>query len=225
MTRVYNNIRNDIGRTFGQLTILSESAKSTSPMRLVLCRCSCGTEKILAYQNVLSGATKSCGCYRKTHIANSFIHGRIKTPEYYSWSGMLARCRNPKSEMYPIYGGRGISVCERWLKFVNFYEDMGDRPTPGHSLDRKNTNGNYCKDNCRWATSSEQAQNTRKTVLITFNSRTMCLSSWAREIGISQGTLSARLKKMTPCEALSMPVSSMSEAIRKSWIKRREKNT
>jgi hypothetical protein len=104
--------------------------------------------------------------------------------EHDAWRGMLARCRNPRHPSYKNYGGRGITACERWNSFENFLDDMGKRPSPKHSLDRIDNNGNYEPGNCRWATRREQANNTRMNRFVTFDGRTMTLAQWARETGI-----------------------------------------
>ena len=118
-----------------------------------------------------------CGCGKKTH-------GMTDDPVYQTWVMMLQRCNNPKCKAYHDYGGRGITVCERWTKFENFHEDMGPRPK-GSSLDRINNNGNYEPDNCKWSTASEQASNKRNTVMINGEP----LAVVARRHGISPSVL------------------------------------
>lgn len=127
--------------------------------------CECGQYKIIREDHVISGDTSSCGCHRK--IAN-VTHGDrskgVATSRYSSWANMIQRCSNTKIAAYAEYGGRGITVCEQWLaSYEKFAEDMGDCPE-GCSLDRIDVNGNYNKENCRWATDSEQAFNIRKRV-------------------------------------------------------------
>ena len=120
------------------------------------CKCDCGTEKILQRSNITCGRTTSCGCNKyKTH-------GKSFAPEYIAWAGMIQRCNNPKAPHYFNYGERGITVCDRWLhSFEDFYADMGDRPSDGHSIERKDVNGNYEPSNCVWATRFEQQRNIR----------------------------------------------------------------
>jgi hypothetical protein len=108
-------------------------------------------------------------------------HGKSKAPIYPLWQGMLDRCNNPSNSRYARYGGRGIAVCDEWLDFAKFYADMGDCP-PGKSLDRKDNNHGYSKDNCRWATAKEQASNTSRTRRITINGRTDTMANWKREL-------------------------------------------
>lgn len=136
-------------------------------------------------------------------------HNASYTPEYYAWENMIARCNYKSYKNYSDYGGRGIKVCDRWRNsFNNFYEDMGKRPSSKHSLDRKNTNGDYSPDNCRWATSTEQLINRRIAHNLTYNGKTQIVSEWAKELGISQFTLRARIRYGWSVERiLGTPVS------------------
>lgn len=121
--------------------------------------------------------------------------GGKRTPTLNAWTNMMARCTNPKRSDYQFYGGRGISVCDRWREsFAAFLEDMGPKPT-GMSLDRIDNAQGYGPENCRWATKHQQMQNTRHTRLITFNGRTQGLNAWAKEIGINKESLRTRLER------------------------------
>ena len=112
--------------------------------------CICGNKKIINAHNVKTGVTKSCGCLKKENCKGVITHGMRFTKTYKSWNGMKQRCLNSNCKEYKLYGGRGIIVCEEWLKFENFYQDMGDRPK-GLSLDRKDNNLGYYKENCKWS--------------------------------------------------------------------------
>jgi hypothetical protein len=121
-------------------------------------------------------------------------HGKRKSKEYTAWDHMKRRCMNSSHPKYKNYGGRGITVCEAWLDFINFYRDMGDCPSPKHSLDRINNNGNYEPENCRWATFQQQQNNRRDNIIISFAGRTMTISEWSRFLKIPKSTLHRRIK-------------------------------
>jgi hypothetical protein len=140
-------------------------------------------------------------------------HGMSGHPDYQLWKGMRARCGNPKHKGYPNYGGRGVKVCARWDDFATFLSDMGPRPD-GHTLDRIDTNGDYEPTNCRWVTDSTQRRNRRDNVLLTLHGRTMVMEDWAKELGVSQRMLCARLERgWSATEALTRPVRRTSRTV------------
>lgn len=116
------------------------------------------------------------------------------TPEYKVWRSMIARCYYPASPSYPEYGGRGITICERWQKsFTHFLADMGPKPSLEHSIDRIDSDGNYEAENCRWATWAEQARNRKSVIWITHNGQTLCATDWELKLGLAPGLISHRL--------------------------------
>lgn len=133
-------------------------------------------------------------------------------PEYNVWSEMKNRCFNPNSRIWKHYGGRGITVCERWLKYANFIEDMGNRPTSKHTLDRINNDGNYELGNCRWATRDVQSRNTSRNILIKHNGKEQCLMDWSKELGINYFTLRTRRRLGTD---LFAPITPYIENLRR----------
>lgn len=129
-------------------------------------------------------------------------HGKRDTKIYQCWHNMKSRCTNKKHPQYKHYGGRGIFVCKEWVSFRNFFSDMGDRPE-GMTLERKDNNKGYSKDNCKWATAKEQANNRRSNRLIPFNGKRLSLSEWAKNLCIDKSALRLRLKKWTVERALT----------------------
>ena len=143
-------------------------------------------------------------------IHKNRTHGeafRNTTTEYRIWSGMLARTRNSNHRYFGRYGGRGIKVCDRWLKYENFLTDMGRKPSPEHSIDRINNDGDYEPGNCRWATKKEQGNNTSTVRWITYKGETKTLRQWAKHLDMSDAALHYRLKNMTLFRAFEQPKS------------------
>lgn len=145
-----------IGIKYGKLTVIEEAEKVTKALRYK-CKCDCGNFYVVTGGDLRNGHTKSCGCWKKEFKKT---HGMSETSEYTIWEGIIQRCTNPNSNAYKHYGGRGITVCERWLKFENFFEDIGKKPK-GLTIERKNNELGYFKENCCWDTYLVQTRNQR----------------------------------------------------------------
>lgn len=203
------------GDKFGRLTIVKEIEKKITQSgnisrRRFLCQCSCGNTAEVTILNLRNGDTKSCGCLwkEKTKInLDHTKHGMWKTPTYRIWLGIKSRCNNKNTCGYFKYGERGIKICERWNdSFENFFEDMGERPK-GLSIERIDNNGDYCKENCRWATSKEQANNRRNNHFIEFNGEKKTVSEWSLKLGGNINLVSSRIMNgWDPIKAISTPV-------------------
>lgn len=150
------------------------------------CQCDCGNICIVQSSNLRAKHVKSCGClYKEVNRSYMIKHNSLKTKEYKSWECMKSRCFNPNNWRYRHYGGRGITVCDKWKNsFSNFLKDMGNKPSSKYSIDRINTNGNYEPSNCRWTTITEQNYNKRNTVYLEYNNKTQTLKQWADELNI-----------------------------------------
>jgi hypothetical protein len=192
---MHHNVKDLTGKRFGMRTVLRYLGKS-----YWLCRCDCGNEHKVFTGNI--GKTNSCGCDRSRVTTESkTTHGLYGTPEYKTWSGIKRRCFNKNDKTYPRYGGAGITMCARWNEsFEAFVEDMGQKPSPEHSIDRLDNSKGYEPGNCRWATKFDQAQNQRTNRKIAFRGETKTVSQWAREAGIHPSLLSFRVAMKWPME-------------------------
>ncbi len=158
-----------VGQKFGRLTVVKRAGSTAAKKKLWLCICDCGNERRIPAGDLRGGKSVSCGCFKKEMAASiKFRHGQAKagneTREYQSWKHMIGRCFNKNEKAFKHYGGRGITVCDRWLAFENFYADMGN-VTDGFSIERVDVNGNYEPSNCKWIPKNRQATNRRSSVL------------------------------------------------------------
>ncbi len=171
-----------------------------------LCRCDCGTVREVDQNELSAGKTRSCGCFAR-EIGGLLAevvctkHGQHKSPEYQAWQQMKDRCHNPRSRIFPAYGGRGITVCKEWrASFESFLRVVGPRPSPCHSLDRVDNDLGYYAGNVRWATATQQIRNRRNSAYLTVNGETRLLVEWAVVSSISLDCLRVRLRKGWPPE-------------------------
>lgn len=198
-----------VGARFGRLTVLGEAPERRRRQVYWDCRCDCGALVAILGYALRAGHTRSCGClYRDTIRVRSTTHGLSKIgPEYIAWTAMRRRCRNLNGQDYPLYGGRGITVCPEWDDFTTFYRDLGPRPSPQHSLDRIDNDGPYCKDNCRWTTDTTQARNRRSSRTLTWRGETRSVPDWAEVVGLPWKTIHHRLALgWTVEQALTRPL-------------------
>ena len=183
------------GYFYGLWTIVREIPARRDEKVAWLCRCVCGTVRVVCGQSLRSGQSKSCGCLRsEVHRGIKTKHGKSGTAEYRAWCGMRDRCYNSNLPNHFNYGGRGISVCARWRKsFEAFFADVGPRPSRRHSLERRNTNGNYEPKNCCWATRSRQNANTRRARTWIVNGRKFnTAAAAARALRVTPSTIIRR---------------------------------
>lgn len=199
------------GSRFGGLTVIAEAAEPIISAgrrnRAWRCVCDCGREVTLATSRLGTGRAYSCGCKRVRH-------GMHDSKEYGVWEEMVGRCTRPSHRNFHHYGGRGITVCERWRDFTFFFADLGSRPFPDASLDRIDNDGNYEPGNVRWATRREQARNTRANRLVEIDGRAMPVVEAAESIGMAQVTFATRIRRGWSVErAVSQPVQQRCEVM------------
>lgn len=191
-----------IGQRFGRLIVngRTQPGYGSGLKSLWICVCDCGRSINVPTNRLRLGQTKSCGCLatesKQRQRPEITTHGMTNTPEYRAWIALRSRCTNEKAGTYQDYGARGIVVCDRWKdSFENFYTDMGPRPTPDHSVERRDVNGNYDPNNCYWATRLEQMNNRRVNVFYNFQGEQLTLTQIARRIGVNVETIRSRLNR------------------------------
>lgn len=227
MTRKAHNAIDLSNQKFGRWVVIKRASINTDRNNRWECKweceCECGKIRTIRSSSLISGNSKSCGCYkrdmaRERNIKIGFYH----PVEYRRWYYMKRRCLNKNYKWYKNHGGRGITICKEWIEsFANFFRDMGPITSDKHSLERKDNDKGYYPDNCVWATKHEQSRNTRQTKNITHNGKTQCLTDWAKETGIDRIVLHYRLKNGWSIDkALTTPVRPQASSKRS---KQREK--
>lgn len=197
-----------VGTTFGRLTVLERAENDRHKNSMWVCQCTCGVVKTIRGSHLTGGNTRSCGCLDREVVArNAIKHGMRYTRIYNIWRKMKERCLNPNADNYRYYGARGVKVCDEWMSFEGFYEWV---KTSGYrddlTIDRINVFDNYCPGNCRWATMREQNNNTTRNHTITIGKETRTIQGWADEMGINRSTILSRLQNgWSPEDAVLMP--------------------
>lgn len=200
----------ETGNRHGRLTVVGRVFRHPTKAYWE-CICDCGTTVVVRGDGLRGGGTSSCGCLRKERALAAVVkHGRYKDSIYKIWKGINERCLNPRRKEFHRYGGRGITVCDRWHRgnpdgFENFLSDMGERPGE-LSIDRIDSDGPYSPENCRWATRKEQQNNRSSNRLFTFEGRTQNITQWSLELKIKSATVFSRMHRgKSIAEALGLP--------------------
>jgi hypothetical protein len=182
------------GKRVGKLVVIERRGKIGSKAAWH-CLCDCGNYHLVSADVLQSERTKSCGCHKIAVDTRGtrYRHGMSASSEHKIWCGMKERCSNPNSAFFSHYGGRSIGVCDRWSVFENFYADMGQRPSKAYTLDRVDNDKGYEPANCRWATNEQQANNTRKNVMIVIGDEARSLAQWSRHFGVDSDLASQRI--------------------------------
>lgn len=178
----------DPGSRFGSLVIVDRAKHATSRGVHYQCKCDCGEMRMYRVRDLKAGEIISCGCSKRNRPK-----GRRKTSLYRTWINMVRRCKPEHADQYPTYAGRGITVCDHWLKFDNFARDVGERPSPKHSIGRIDNDKGYEPGNVRWETKEQQVNNRIANRVIEFGGKTLNVTQWAAETGLDPRTLTFRL--------------------------------
>lgn len=203
------------GDRYGRLTIEKE-IEPIDKRRMFVCKCDCGNKTTVSRNNLRSGHTTSCGCYKKERMVEGNIkHGDFGTRLYGIWNGTRNRCNNKKVRAYKNYGGRGIKVCKEWENsYISFKKwALENGYTENLTIERKNVNGNYEPSNCKWATVKEQGNNKTSNRNITYKGVTKTLQQWSDKFGFEKGTLRTRLENHSIEESLETPVGAMKRKV------------
>ena len=198
-------IKKDLtGQKFGRLVVVSQEP-SQKGRTMWKCQCDCGNTVVKMGKLLRNGATRSCGCYTAENRSNfNKKHSQYKTRLYHIWQHMKARCNSERNPKYKDYGGRGIKVCNEWNEFLPFYEwAMANGYSDALSIDRIDNDGDYCPENCRWATNKEQQNNTRKNRLVSYDGKIYTVAELAEKYGIERATMWARVVRGVTGEALT----------------------
>jgi len=201
-------IKDLTGQVFGRLTVVSY-AGVTRHKSYWNVLCDCGEERRVGAAMLKRGTTRSCGCLHRELLSKRMIkHGESRSSaEYSAWKAMCRRCKDSNMKHFHNYGGRGIKVCRRWESYESFLQDMGRKPTLDHSIDRIDNDGDYCPENCRWATQKEQSRNQRSNRILTYRGKSQCVTAWAEELGMASHVLQHRVDRGWSVErALGTPV-------------------
>lgn len=187
------------GQKFGHLTVIEQAGRNKHRSILWRCICDCGNEKIYPSRKLISGRATNCGCktteIKSMKASKHGITAGVKPRTFTIWNGMKARCLNPKSISYKNYGGRGITICDEWMKFENFHKwAISSGYKDGYEIDRIDNDGNYCPENCHWVTVSENRKKTRNTHYITVDGTTKCVSEWCKLLHVSKSAAYKILK-------------------------------
>lgn len=214
MVKVKENL---VGRRFGKLVVIKQVEDYITPSGIHvaqwLCQCDCGKTTIVLGGSLKRNHTKSCGCLIAEKAKETFAtHHGSYDKLYRVRLQIIDRCYNTKNKRYKDYGGRGIKVCEEWLNNYEAFKEWAINTgyKEGLSIDRKNNDGNYCPENCRWVTSKIQSNNIRSNHYVEYNGKRQTVAEWADELGINYDTLFGRLftKKWDVEKALSTPVQT-----------------
>lgn len=218
------NLVDMINTSWGRLLVVSRAGVDREGKAVWSCICSCGATLSVRGKSLRSGNTKSCGCLQRDKASAraatgiTTTHGASRRGEAHStyevWRSMVTRCGNPRHEAYPLYGGRGVTVCPQWLGatgFATFLADVGFQPF-GMTLDRRENNGGYCPENVRWASWHTQSRNRRSNRVITFGGASRVVSDWATELGVHLSTLRYRIAHWGTERALSSKQTPKGEA-------------